>query len=153
MEVKFRLERLGEGEGADGCVCNNCLSHASLLQLVSQPRQRFVEAYADRSCGLLYIQETADEPVSEPQKHVAPPSTTTSAPVVYRPLLCPLSITTAPVNSSTLPIRPIGHLLAQTSRTACRLSPAFKTVSMYPGLIQLTLMPWTAHSAARFLVR
>jgi hypothetical protein len=64
------------------------------------------------------------------QKQTAPPSTTTSAPVIYRPLRFPHSITTVPVSSSTSPMRPIGQRLAHTSRTVLKLSPAFSTVSM-----------------------
>lgn len=63
------------------------------------------------------------------QKHIAPPSTTRSVPVMYRPARLLLRSTTDGVISSTSPILPIGHREAQTVLTSFRLSPALSTVS------------------------
>jgi hypothetical protein len=56
---------------------------------------------------------------------------------------------TAPVSSSGVPILPIGFLSAQILRPSAIPSPSFRIVSMYPGEMELHLIPYLAHSAAR----
>lgn len=42
----------------------------------------------------------------------------------------------------------MGFLLVQIPRARASPPPSFKMVSMYPGEMELTHMPWTASSAA-----
>lgn len=76
------------------------------------------------------------------------PSTSKSVPVIKLPAGLHKS-TTAPSNSFTAPVRPIGVLEYQIPFASSSAGPSLSTVSIYPGLMLFTRIPCTAHSAAR----
>lgn len=93
-------------------------------------------------------------PPDPPQVQVYPPSTLKSAPVTY--LLASLSKNvTGPIKSSGFPICPCGINEVHFSLRSGFSSNIFfvKAVNIYPGLIQLTLIPALAHSTAKLAAK
>jgi hypothetical protein len=101
----------------------------------------------DRQCDVI---DTSLPPIYRP---IQPPSTTIVSPLTY-PLARDARNTTAPSKSSGLPHFPAG-IRSRICRDLVGLArrAVFMSVSMYPGAMAFTLMPFDAHSLDSAFVR